>query len=69
MRLIILFFCFAVTVYMAVVNDFNLPVLESIPLINKRTQPDVFLFINSVVGVVAGFVASQTISSGISKLI
>lgn len=69
MRLIILFCCFAVTVYIAVVNDFTLPVLESIPLINKRTQPEVFLFINSVIGVAAGFVASQTISSGISKLI
>lgn len=69
MRLIILFCCFAATVYIAVVNDFNLPVLESIPIINKRTQPDVFLFINSVIGVAAGFVASQTIGTGVSKLI
>ncbi|MGN1101596.1 MAG: hypothetical protein ACI4RG_05335, partial [Huintestinicola sp.] len=68
-RLIILFACFAVTTYMAVANDFKLPVLDSFSLIDKRNQPDVFLFINSVIGVVAGFVASQTISGGISKLL
>lgn len=63
-----LFICFIASTYMAIANDFNLPVLETFTLINKRSQPDVFLFINSVIGVVAGFVASQTISSGISKL-
>ncbi len=68
-RLIILFACFAVTTYMAVANDFKLPVLDSFSLIDKRSQTDVFLFINSVIGVVAGFVASQTISGGISKLL
>lgn len=68
-RLIILFACFAVTTYMAVANDFKLPILDSLSLIDKRSQTDVFLFINSVIGVVAGFVASQTISGGISKLL
>ncbi|MCI7766527.1 MAG: hypothetical protein MSJ26_00895 [Oscillospiraceae bacterium] len=68
-RLAVLFICFAATTYMAVANDFKLPVLESLSLIDKRSQPDVFLFINSVIGVVAGFVASQTISGGISKLL
>ena len=68
-RLIVLFACFAVTAYMAAANDFSLPVLDSLTLINKRSQPDVFLFINSVIGVVAGFVASQTISGGLSKLL
>ena len=68
-RLAILFICFAATTYMAVANDFKLPVLESLSIIDKRSQPDVFLFINSVIGVVAGFVASQTISGGISKLL
>ena len=68
-RLVILFACFAVTTYMAVANDFKLPVLNSFSLIDKRSQTDVFLFINSVIGVVAGFVASQTISGGISKLL
>lgn len=67
-RLVVLFICFIASTYMAIANDFNLPVLETFTLINKRSQPDVFLFINSVIGVVAGFVASQTISSGISKL-
>lgn len=67
-RLAVLFLCFIVSTYMAIANDFNLPILESFTLINKRSQPDVFLFINSVIGVVAGFVASQTVSSGISKL-
>lgn len=68
-RLLILIACFAVTVYMAVANDFNLPVLNSFTLINKRLQPDVFLFINSVIGVLAGLVSYQTVSNGISKLL
>ena len=68
-RLLVLILCFIATVYMAMANDYKLPVLESLPIINKRSQPEVFLFINSVIGVVAGFVASQTISSGISKLL
>lgn len=68
-RLVILFACFAVTTYMAVANDFKLPILDSLSIIDKRNQPDVFLFINSVIGVVAGFVASQTISGGMSKLL
>ncbi len=67
-RLLILFACFAATVYIAVANDFNLPVINSVTLINKHLQPDVFLFINSVIGVLAGFVSYQTVANGLSKL-
>lgn len=69
LRLLILLVCFAVTVYIAAANDFDLPVLRSFDLINKRTQPNVFLFINSFIGVVAGIAASQTVGSGMSKLL
>ncbi len=68
-RLLVLIVCFAATAYMAAANDFGLPVLETIPLINKRLQPNVFLFVNSIIGVVAGFASYQTISNGMSKLL
>ncbi len=68
-RFFVLLACFAVTVYMAVANDFELPVLQSFTLINKRIQPDVFLFINSLIGVAAGLASYQTVSCGISKLL
>ncbi|MGN1107092.1 MAG: hypothetical protein ACI4RH_10595, partial [Huintestinicola sp.] len=45
-----------------------LPILKQISLIDKRMQPDSFLFINSLLGVVAGIAAFQTISNGLSKL-
>lgn len=66
-RLLILVACFAVTSYIAIANDFSLPVLESFTLINKRMQPDEFLFINSIFGVLAGFAAYQTVSNGLAK--
>ncbi len=68
-RLIVLFICFVASTYMAVANDFKLPVLDSLSFMDKRLSPDVFLFINSIIGVAAGFVASQTVSGGISKLL
>ncbi len=68
-RLLILFVCFAATAYISFANDFDLPVLDKLTFINKRQQPEVFLFINSIIGVAAGFVASQTIINGFSKLL
>ncbi|MGN0643225.1 MAG: hypothetical protein ACI4JJ_08755 [Huintestinicola sp.] len=67
-RLLILIFCFVVSGYIALANDLSLPVIDSFGLINKHTQPDVFLFINSVIGVMAGFFAYQTVSNGMSKI-
>ncbi|MGN1090186.1 MAG: hypothetical protein ACI4Q6_07270 [Huintestinicola sp.] len=67
-RLLVLIVCFAATAYMALANDFNLPVIEQFTLINKHLQPASFLFINSIIGVIAGFAAYQTVSNGMSKL-
>ena len=67
-RLLVLIACFAVTVYAAVANDYAMPVLKNLTLIDKRLHPDTFLFINTIIGVLAGIVCSQTISSGLSKL-
>lgn len=69
LRLVLLLVFFAASMFIAVANDFDLPIIDSINLINKRVKPDIFLFINSILGIGAGFVASQTIATGLTKLI
>ena len=68
-RLLILVLCFAVTAYIAFANDFSLPILQTIPGIDKKSNPDSFLFINLVLGVIAGIASYQTVSNGIGKLL
>lgn len=68
LRLLILVVCFALTAYIATANDYSLPIVKQIGIIDKRLSPDTFLFINSLLGVIAGIVSFQTISNGISKL-
>lgn len=68
-RLLILIACFAVTAYIAAANDYSLPVLQSMTMINRSLEPGEFLFINSIFGILAGFAAYQTVTNGISKLL
>lgn len=67
MRLFVLVICFAVSIYIAIANDTQaLPIME---LLNKRTQTNVFLFVNTVIGLLAAFSSYTVISCGLSKLI
>ncbi len=68
-RLLILIACFAVTAYIAAANDYSLPVLQKVTMINRTAEPGEFLFINSIFGIIAGFFAYQTVTSGIGKLL
>ncbi len=67
MRLIVLFFCFIVSFYIAAANDLSSELL--IPLFNKHDQTDVFLFTNTVIGLLAAFTSYNTITIGFSKLL
>lgn len=66
-RFFVLLACFAVTVYLALMNDYDkLPMID---FLNKRTETTSFLFANSVIGLIAAFVSYTVISCGLSKLI
>ncbi len=67
MRLLVLGVCLCVSLYIALANDSKaLPIIE---LLNKRTQTNVFLFVNTVIGLLAAFTSYTVISCGLSKLI
>lgn len=67
MRLLVLSVCLLVSLYIAVANDSKaLPLME---LLNKRTQTNVFLFVNTVIGLLAAFTSYTVISCGLSKLV
>lgn len=68
LRLLMLIVCFAVTAYLAIANDFELPIINTFTVINKHMQPDVFLFLNSLIGVIAGIISYQTVANGMAKL-
>ena len=67
-RLLILIACFVVCGYIAVANDYSLPVLDSFRIINKKSDTETFLFINTIIGMIAGICAYQTLANGLSKL-
>ncbi|MBQ5311728.1 MAG: hypothetical protein ILP19_06770 [Oscillospiraceae bacterium] len=70
-RLFALIGCLVLTGLAAFANDFEelmMPLLKNLTFIDKRLHPDTFLFINTIIGVIAGIVCSQTISSGLTKL-
>ena len=67
-RLLILAVCFAVSVYIAIANDLDLPVLETFTFINKHQHPDSFLTVNTVVGMIAGAVCLNNIFGGVGAL-
>ena len=52
--------------YIAVVNDFSFTPPE---FINKLTQPTTYLFVNAILGLLAGFMCFSVVSTGLSKLI
>ncbi len=68
LRFIILLACFLATIFIALTNDANSAVLDSFEIFDRTSQPDVVLFINSVIGVLAGIFAFEAISNGISRI-
>lgn len=66
-RLLILIVCFVLSTYIAIANDYSLPVLDSLKFIDKHFDTEHFLFINTIIGLVAGFTAYQTIANGMEK--
>ncbi|MBQ8979789.1 MAG: hypothetical protein IJ080_08565, partial [Oscillospiraceae bacterium] len=67
-RLLVLVLCFVVSVYIAVANDHDLPVLKTLELINKHQHPDSFLTINTILGMIAGAVCLNNVFGGIGAL-
>lgn len=65
-RLAVLTICLLLTAYMALANDFGLPIIQ---LLDKQTQTPAFVFVNSIIGVLAAFVSYTVIACGISKLL
>lgn len=65
-RLAVLAICFLLTAYMALANDFGLPIIQ---LLDKQTQTPAFVFVNSILGVLAAFASYTVIACGISKLL
>lgn len=68
-RLAVLLICFAATAFIAIANDSSSAILSSLAIIDKHSQPDVVLFINSVIGIMAGAAAYQTVANGMTKLL
>ena len=69
-RLLILIALFAISVYIAVANDYNLPVLKSLKIIDKHqtANTEYYLFINSLLGIGAAAAAFQTLQNGLKKM-
>lgn len=67
MRLFVVAFCLILSLYIAIANDVKaLPIID---ILNKRTQTNAFLFVNTVIGLLAAFSSYTVISSGLSKLL
>lgn len=72
LRMIVLVVCFIASAYIAIANDSiagdsqRLPIME---LLNKRSQTSTFLFVNSILGLLAAFSSYTVISCGLSKLL
>ncbi len=64
-RLAVLVICFLLTAYMAFANDLGLPIIQ---LLDKQTQTPAFVFVNSILGILAAFASYTVIACGISKL-
>jgi len=61
--------CFALTIFIAMANDGSWGILDSLAIFDRRTQPDVVLFINVIIGAMAGVASYQTLANGMGKLL
>lgn len=67
LRLIVLIICFAASAYIVAANDTQaLPIMS---LLSSRTDPEKFLFVNAIIGLLAAFSSYTVISCGLSKII
>lgn len=67
MRLFVLSICFVISFYIAIANDrTGMPIME---LLDKRVQTNTYLFVNSIIGLLAAFSSYTVISCGLSKLL
>lgn len=67
LRLLVLIVCFAASFYITVANDTGfLPVPD---ILNMRTQTNVYLFVNAIIGIFAAFASYTVISCGLSKIL
>lgn len=67
LRLFVLVVCLVLSGYIAIANDF-----KGIPMpdfLNKTAEPTIFLFINSILGIIAAFMSYTVLSCGLSKLL
>ncbi|MDE7294394.1 MAG: hypothetical protein K2N72_08225 [Oscillospiraceae bacterium] len=68
-RLLLLAVCFVLSAYIAMANDFDMPVLQEISFISRQGENVTkFILINNLLGVAAGIIAYQTVVNGIGKI-
>lgn len=65
LRLVVLIICFAASAYIAIANDMG----NIVELLSKRTQVSTYLFVNAILGLLAGFSSYTVISCGLSKIL
>lgn len=65
LRLAVLIICFAASAYIAIANDMN----NIMELLSKRSQVSTYLFVNAILGLLAGFSSYTVISCGLSKIV
>jgi len=66
MRLLVLVFCLLSSLYVVLANDTELlPIMD---MLDKREQVNIYLFVNTTIGLLAAFSSYTVISSGLSKL-
>ena len=66
MRLLILLICFGATAYLTLANESA----STLPdFFNMRTQPQTYIFINTIIGIAAAVVSHSVIANGAAKLV
>ena len=67
LRLSILSVCLVLSLLLTVLNESGRFVISD--FLNMKTQPATYLFLNTIIGIVAGFFSFTVISNGLSKLV
>lgn len=64
-RLMILLICFLLSLYITVSNEIKAPVIE---FVSMTDEPSAYLFVNTILGMVAAFAAYNAVAVGLSRL-
>ncbi len=64
-RLIVLLVTFIVSTYIVLANDFSIPIVS---MLNRAANPVSYLFVTTIIGLIAAFTSYSVISNGLKNL-